>query len=146
MCIAKSKSCCAAATALLCPPLVLQQATEVRKEVNELDNLTTAKAIDSLINYETVKLFNNELLEVTQYDQYLVGFQVRELFSISAAGVLRSVQRRWAILLWSIFGASAAVCTSLYHFAPELIMWRCAYILTTIVDSVTRKHVWSLPV
>ena len=58
---------------------VLQQATEVRKEVNELDNLTTAKAIDSLINYETVKLFNNELLEVTQYDQYLVGFQVRNL-------------------------------------------------------------------
>ena len=61
--------------------VVLQQATEVRKEVNELDNLTTAKAIDSLINYETVKLFNNELLEVTQYDQYLVGFQVSKVVS-----------------------------------------------------------------
>ena len=66
-------------------PLVLQQATEVRKEVNELDNLTTAKAIDSLINYETVKLFNNELLEVTQYDQYLVGFQVRKLVSVQCS-------------------------------------------------------------
>ena len=72
-------TCCAPAAAHFAIHLVLQQATEVRKEVNELDNLTTAKAIDSLINYETVKLFNNELLEVTQYDQYLVGFQVRKV-------------------------------------------------------------------
>lgn len=53
-----------------------QAATEVRKEVNELDNLTTGKAVDVLLNYETVKLFNNEQLEVDQYDSYLLGFQV----------------------------------------------------------------------
>lgn len=35
-----------------------------RMEVNELDNLTTGKAVDALLNYETVKLFNNEKLEV----------------------------------------------------------------------------------
>ena len=35
-----------------------------RKEVNELDNLTTGKAVDALLNYETVKLFNNEKREV----------------------------------------------------------------------------------
>jgi len=35
-----------------------------RQEVNELDNLTTGKAVDALLNYETVKLFNNERLEV----------------------------------------------------------------------------------
>ena len=56
--------------------LALQAATEVRKEVNELDNLTTGKAVDVLLNYETVKLFNNEQLEVDQYDAYLLGFQV----------------------------------------------------------------------
>lgn len=54
----------------------MQAATEVRKEVNELDNLTTGKAVDVLLNYETVKLFNNEQLEVDQYDSYLLGFQV----------------------------------------------------------------------
>ena len=48
----------------------------MRKEVNELDNLTTGKAVDVLLNYETVKLFNNEQLEVDQYDAYLLGFQV----------------------------------------------------------------------
>ena len=36
-----------------------------RQEVNELDNLTTGKAVDALLNYETVKLFNNERLEVS---------------------------------------------------------------------------------
>lgn len=35
-----------------------------RRQVNELDNLTTGKAVDALLNYETVKLFNNEQLEV----------------------------------------------------------------------------------
>jgi len=55
---------------------LMQAATEVRKEVNELDNLTTGKAVDVLLNYETVKLFNNEQLEVDQYDAYLLGFQV----------------------------------------------------------------------
>lgn len=35
-----------------------------RQQVNELDNLTTGKAVDALLNYETVKLFNNERLEV----------------------------------------------------------------------------------
>lgn len=39
-----------------------------RQQVNELDNLTTGKAVDALLNYETVKLFNNERLEVIFYD------------------------------------------------------------------------------
>ena len=37
---------------------------QVRKKVNILDNKTTSKAVDALLNYETVKLFNNEQLEV----------------------------------------------------------------------------------
>lgn len=37
---------------------------QVRKRVNILDNKTTSKAVDALLNYETVKLFNNEQLEV----------------------------------------------------------------------------------
>ena len=45
----------------------------------KLDNLYTNKAVDALLNYETVKLFNNEALEVSQYDEYLVGYQVSVL-------------------------------------------------------------------
>ncbi len=61
----------------------MQAATEVRKEVNELDNLTTGKAVDVLLNYETVKLFNNEQLEVDQYDAYLLGFQVQNKYILT---------------------------------------------------------------
>ena len=39
-------------------------ALQARKKVNKLDNLTTGKAVDALLNYETVKLFNNEQFEV----------------------------------------------------------------------------------
>lgn len=49
--------------ALLCCTL-LQAAVEVRKQVNQLDNLTTSKAVDALLNAETVALFGNRQLEV----------------------------------------------------------------------------------
>lgn len=38
---------------------------QARKKVNKLDNLTTGKAVDALLNYETVKLFNNEQFEAS---------------------------------------------------------------------------------
>ncbi|KAG1664530.1 hypothetical protein FOA52_012997 [Chlamydomonas sp. UWO 241] len=52
-----------------------QKATAVRKEVIELDNLTTSKAVDALLNFETVTLFNNQSLEVRQYDRYIKEYQ-----------------------------------------------------------------------
>jgi ABC-type transport system involved in Fe-S cluster assembly fused permease/ATPase subunit len=48
----------------LLPASALQAAVEVRKQVNQLDNLTTSKAVDALLNAETVALFNNRQLEV----------------------------------------------------------------------------------
>lgn len=39
-----------------------QAATDIRKEVNVLDNQTTGKAVDALLNYETVALFNNQVM------------------------------------------------------------------------------------
>jgi hypothetical protein len=44
--------------------LCVQAAVEVRKQVNQLDNLTTSKAVDALLNAETVALFGNRQLEV----------------------------------------------------------------------------------
>lgn len=42
--------------------VLLQAATDIRKEVNVLDNQTTGKAVDALLNYETVALFNNQVM------------------------------------------------------------------------------------
>ena len=82
----------------------MQAATEVRKEVNELDNLTTGKAVDVLLNYETVKLFNIEQLEVDQYDAYLLGFQVRS-YASSHCGKTR-LHTHLAHVLESVFSLS----------------------------------------
>ena len=44
--------------------MLMHVRSQARKKVNKLDNLTTGKAVDALLNYETVKLFNNEQFEV----------------------------------------------------------------------------------
>jgi ATP-binding cassette subfamily B protein len=45
--------------------------THLRREMNELDSQANTRAIDSLLNYETVKYFNNEGFEARRYDQQL---------------------------------------------------------------------------
>ncbi|WP_298595363.1 ABCB family ABC transporter ATP-binding protein/permease [Zoogloea sp.] len=45
--------------------------TALRRQANELDSAANARAIDSLINYETVKYFNNEDFETRRYDTEL---------------------------------------------------------------------------
>ncbi len=44
---------------------------QFRHEMNRLDSGANGSAVDSLLNYETVKYFNNEHREVSQYDQSL---------------------------------------------------------------------------
>ena len=43
----------------------------IRRQVNETDSVANTQAIDSLINYETVKYFNNEDFEARRYDSNL---------------------------------------------------------------------------
>ncbi|NNC36397.1 MAG: ABC transporter ATP-binding protein/permease [Hyphomonadaceae bacterium] len=46
-----------------------------RREMNKQDTEANAKAIDSLLNYETVKYFNAENFEVSRYDGAMEGYQ-----------------------------------------------------------------------
>jgi ATP-binding cassette, subfamily B (MDR/TAP), member 7 len=49
--------------------------TGIRKKMNQEESAASGKAIDSLINYETVKLFGNEKHEADRYDESLKGFK-----------------------------------------------------------------------
>ncbi len=49
------------------------------REMNQLDSKTNTRAIDSLLNYETVKYFNNEEYEARQYDDNLAGWEQARL-------------------------------------------------------------------
>jgi len=58
---------------------VTQWRTQFRVKMNKADNDAGNKAIDSLINYETVKYFNNEDFEAEQYDKYLKDYEIASL-------------------------------------------------------------------
>jgi len=47
---------------------VTEKRTHIRRQVNEADSSANSLAVDSLINYETVKYFNNEEYEASRYD------------------------------------------------------------------------------
>lgn len=56
--------------------VVTEWRMKFRREMNKRDDEANTKAIDSLINYETVKYFNNEAHESTRYDKALRGYEV----------------------------------------------------------------------
>ena len=49
------------------------------RESNAADNLSNTRAIDSLLNYETVKYFNNEQFEAKTYDSFLANWETARL-------------------------------------------------------------------
>ena len=48
---------------------------DIRRAVNESDSAANTRAIDSLLNYETVKYFNNEDFEARRYDEQMVNWE-----------------------------------------------------------------------
>jgi ABC-type multidrug transport system fused ATPase/permease subunit len=55
--------------------VVTEWRTHFRRTMNELDSKANTKAIDSLINYETVKYFGNEDYEAKRYDEGLQSYE-----------------------------------------------------------------------
>jgi ATP-binding cassette, subfamily B, heavy metal transporter len=61
---------------------------EIRRRANELDSKANTRAIDSLLNYETVKYFNNEEFEARRYDDNLRKFETAEVHNEASLGLL----------------------------------------------------------
>ncbi len=61
---------------------------EIRRRANELDSKANTRAIDSLLNYETVKYFNNEEFEARRYDENLRKFETAEVQNEASLGLL----------------------------------------------------------
>lgn len=66
----------------------------IRRDMNESDTDANAKAIDSLLNYETVKYFGNEGLEARRFDASMARYE-------------HAAVRTWTSLAWLNFGQSA---------------------------------------
>ena len=65
-----------------------QWRTKFRMQMNKAENEAGNKAIDSLINYETVKYFNNEDYEAKEYDKSLVQYEKASLKTSGSLALL----------------------------------------------------------
>ena len=66
--------------------------THFRRTMNDLDSKANTKAIDSLLNYETVKYFGNEDYEAERYDRGLQHFETAAVKSQSSLSFLNTGQ------------------------------------------------------
>jgi ATP-binding cassette, subfamily B (MDR/TAP), member 7 len=66
--------------------------TQFRREANKADNKAASAAVDSLINFEAVKHFNNEKFEITQYDKYLSAYEKASVKITTSLAYLNSGQ------------------------------------------------------
>jgi ATP-binding cassette subfamily B protein len=73
--------------------VVTEWRTKFRREMNELDSSSHSRAVDSLLNYETVKYFNNEEFEARRYDENLERLRRAALKSQSTLSLLNTGQQ-----------------------------------------------------
>jgi len=79
-----------------------------RRTMNEMDSKANTRAIDSLLNYETVKYFGNEGYEARRYDESLSRYERAVVTSETSLGLLNTVQ------------------AGIIALAVSLLMWRAA--------------------
>ncbi|RQO75920.1 metal ABC transporter permease [Aquitalea sp. FJL05] len=72
--------------------VVTEWRTVFRRSMNDLDSKANAKAIDALINYETVKYFNNEGYEEARYDRNLAAWEASAIKNQVSLSMLNAGQ------------------------------------------------------
>ena len=73
--------------------VVTEWRTQFRKKMNEMDSTAHSRAIDSLLNYETVKYFNNEEFEAKRYDENLERYRRAAIKSQTTLSLLNAGQQ-----------------------------------------------------
>ena len=72
---------------------VTEWRTRFRRHMNELDSTAHSRAVDSLLNYETVKYFNNEEFEARRYDENLEKYRRAAIKSQASLSLLNTGQQ-----------------------------------------------------
>ena len=73
--------------------VVTEWRTQYRRTMNELDSKAHSRAIDALLNYETVKYFNNEGFETRRYEQGLEAYRQAQVKSQVTLSLLNTGQQ-----------------------------------------------------
>src|SRR5512140_2289300 len=80
---------------------------EIRRKMNESDTEANTKAIDSLLNYETVKYFSAEEREAQRYDRSMEGYERASVKTYTSLAVLNTGQ---AIIFTAGLTATMVMC------------------------------------
>jgi ATP-binding cassette, subfamily B, heavy metal transporter len=80
---------------------------EIRRKMNESDTEANTKAIDSLLNYETVKYFSAEEREATRYDRSMERYERASVKTYTSLAVLNTGQ---AIIFTAGLTATMVMC------------------------------------
>ena len=89
---------------------------DIRRRANELDSKANTRAIDSLLNYETVKYFNNEEYEARRYDENLQKYESAAVKNEASLGILnigQSLIIAVAVTLLMMLAAGGVVAKTL---------------------------------
>lgn len=73
--------------------IVTEWRTHLRRTMNDMDSRANQKAIDSLLNFETVKYFGNEAFEAKRYDENLLRYQAAAIKSQKSLAILNIGQQ-----------------------------------------------------
>jgi ATP-binding cassette subfamily B protein len=72
--------------------VVTEWRTRFRREMNDLDTEANTKAVDSLLNYETVKYFGNEEHETRRFDRSMTGYERAAIRTATSLSLLNTGQ------------------------------------------------------
>lgn len=72
--------------------VITEWRTKYRRKMNELESVSTTRAVDSLINYETVKYFGNERFETSRYNASMEQWQDAAVESQNSLSLLNITQ------------------------------------------------------
>ena len=77
---------------------VTEWRSQYRRKMNDMDTSANQKAIDSLLNFETVKYFSNEQFESKRYDSFLQSYQKAAIKSQQSLAILNIGQQSIIVL------------------------------------------------
>jgi ATP-binding cassette subfamily B protein len=95
--------------------LVTEWRMEIRRRANELDSKASTRAIDSLLNYETVKYFGNEEFEARRYDENLRSYEsvaVKQEASLGLLNIGQSLIIAGAVTLLMLLASEGVVANT----------------------------------
>ncbi|XP_038574896.1 ATP-binding cassette, sub-family B (MDR/TAP), member 6a [Micropterus salmoides] len=93
--------------------IITEWRTKYRRDMNQQDNNAMSKAVDSLLNFETVKYYNAENYEVSRYEGAILKYQVSEWKTQASLALLNQTQN---LIIGSGLLAGSLLCA---YFVTE---------------------------